>query len=168
MSHLSVALLSAILAACCAVLYGYPLHASCKTQLVFPGTTCDSVRTKLVNQINAWKGRDGCKINTPELNEKCLYTLVSNDGNVLKATHETPLHPYIDDISFTFSTSGSNCNVEGYSRSETWYAYLDFGTNYCNMNNLLTGSGLSTVAGFKETTSDSICTQYSSANCTRY
>jgi len=28
---------------------------------------------------------------------------------------------------------------QGYSRSETWYAYLDFGTNYCNLHNLITG-----------------------------
>ncbi|XP_033762823.1 uncharacterized protein LOC117344249 [Pecten maximus] len=168
MSHVSLAFLASILAASCTILLGYPLHASCKTSLVFPGVTCDSVKTKLVNQINVWKGKDGCKVSTPELNEKCLYALVSSDSNVLKATHETPLHPYIDDVTFTFTTSGSDCNVEGNSRSRTWYAYLDFGTNYCNMNNLLTGSGLSTLVGFKETTSDDICTQYSSANCTRY
>ncbi|XP_060086198.1 uncharacterized protein LOC132565567 [Ylistrum balloti] len=167
MSHVSLALLACILSASCTVLLGYPLHASCRTALTF-GMSCDQVRAKLVSQINLWKGRDGCKINTPELNEKCLYVLVSNDGNVLKATHETPLHPYIDDISFTFTANGNGCNVAGYSRSETWYAYLDFGTNYCNMNNLITGSGLSTAVGYKETTSDDICTQYSSANCTRY
>ena len=28
---------------------------------------------------------------------------------------------------------------KGYSTSETWYAILDFGTNYCNLHNLLTG-----------------------------
>ncbi|OWF35757.1 uncharacterized protein LOC110442550 [Mizuhopecten yessoensis] len=166
-SSVSLAFLGCILAASCTTLVGYPLHASCKTALTF-GVSCDTVRTKLVSQINLWKSRDLCKINTPELNEKCLYAMVSSDASVLKATHETPLHPYIDDISFAFTTKGSGCGVEGYSRSRTWYAYLDSGTNYCNMNNLVTGSGLNTSVGYAETTSDDICTQYSSANCTRY
>jgi len=29
--------------------------------------------------------------------------------------------------------------VQGYSTSETWYAFLDYGTNYCNLHNLITG-----------------------------
>jgi len=32
--------------------------------------------------------------------------------------------------------------VQGYSTSETWYAFLDYGTNYCNLHNLITGAGL--------------------------
>lgn len=28
---------------------------------------------------------------------------------------------------------------KGFSSSETWYAVLDYGTNYCNLNNLITG-----------------------------
>ena len=39
----------------------------------------------------------------------------------------------------------SNINVitvfiQGYSTSELWYAVLDYGTNYCNLHNLITGN----------------------------
>ena len=58
--------------------------------------------------------------------------------------------------------------LQGFSTSETFYAVLDMSTNYCNLRNLLAGSGLDRTAGFSETTSDSICTQYSSADCEVY
>ncbi len=45
---------------------------------------------------------------------------------------------------------------------------LDYGTNYCNLRNLVDGSGLSQSAWFKEDTSDSVCTQYSSHDCDKY
>ena len=57
---------------------------------------------------------------------------------------------------------------KGFSTSETWYAVLDFGTNYCNLNNLITGAGLDKVSGYVEDTNDNICTQHSTANCTVY
>ena len=40
------------------------------------------------------------------------------------------LYPVIADVP---------CVLQGYSRSETWYALLDYGTNYCNLHNLITG-----------------------------
>jgi len=67
---------------------------------------------------------------------------------------------------------------KGSSSSDTWYAVLDFGTNYCNLNNLITGiylydrflisfikklhliysgAALDKIKGYSETTSDSIC-----------
>ena len=61
------------------------------------------------------------------------------------------------------------CVIEkGFSTSETWYALLDYGTNYCNLNNLITGAGLDKVTGYAEDTNDDICTQHSIANCTVY
>ncbi len=50
----------------------------------------------------------------------------------------------------------------------TWYAVLDFGTNYCNLRNLADGSGLSSVEDFQEVTSNGVCTQYESRDCERY
>uniref|UniRef100_A0A8C2GMG9 Uncharacterized protein n=1 Tax=Cyprinus carpio TaxID=7962 RepID=A0A8C2GMG9_CYPCA len=41
-------------------------------------------------------------------------------------------------------------------------------TNYCNLYNLIEGSGLTEAPGYKEITSDFLCTQRSSANCTVY
>ena len=57
---------------------------------------------------------------------------------------------------------------QGFSTSETWYAYLDYGTNYCNLRNLADLSKLSSTANFMEETSDKVCTQYSSRNCDKY
>lgn len=84
------------------------------------------------------------------------------------------------------------------SVSETWYAVTDHGTNYCNLYNLIegkvnistttcsvkivylnkpaaavyyvfcTGSGLIEAPGYKEITSDFLCTQRSSADCSVY
>mmetsp|Transcript_20520 Transcript_20520/g.33725 ORF Transcript_20520/g.33725 Transcript_20520/m.33725 type:complete len:81 (+) Transcript_20520:57-299(+) len=67
---------------------------------------------------------------------------------------------------FLFSPKGDGimCEVEGHSSSDTWYAVLDNGTNYCNLHNLVEAAELE----FKEWTSDSVCTQYSSADCLVY
>ena len=58
--------------------------------------------------------------------------------------------------------------LQAYSTSDLWYAVLDFGTNYCNLRNLLDGTGLSDSNGFVEKTSNSDCTQYEDRDCTRY
>ncbi|XP_061185550.1 uncharacterized protein LOC133193605 [Saccostrea echinata] len=142
-----------------------PLHASCKIDWTF-GISCNDVKTKIKGQISQWTTADNCANG----GEKCLYKFVSESGNTLKAKHETPVKHYVDDLTFTFlpSSSTAKCNVQGFSTSETWYALLDYGTNYCNLHNLITGSGLDKVSGYSEKTSDSVCTQYSSANCTVY
>ena len=36
---------------------------------------------------------------------------------------------------------------QAFSTSSIWYAILDFGTNYCNLRNLLDGTGLSNSIG---------------------
>ncbi|ELU15469.1 hypothetical protein CAPTEDRAFT_203420 [Capitella teleta] len=95
--------------------------------------------------------------------------LVKNENMEIEATHETPKSHYVDDLRFVLTGAASDsCMVEGNSNSETWYAVLDKGTNYCNLRNLITGADLDKSVGFTEKTSDSICTQYSSANCDVY
>ncbi|OWF38205.1 uncharacterized protein LOC110466566 [Mizuhopecten yessoensis] len=142
----------------------YPIHASCKINWSF-NASCDVVQTKIVQQINDWKGADMCNGT-----QRCLYLLKGNKAGVkTTATHETPKKHYIDDLTFDFSSaSDGSCQVKGYSTSETWYAVLDYGTNYCNLNNLITGSGVDKLPAYTETTSDSVCTQYSIRNCDVY
>ncbi|XP_065835011.1 uncharacterized protein [Oscarella lobularis] len=159
-------MLSRIVLVFLVVAYGanaYPLHASCKLTWSFPNTNCSTVNTALVNQIKKWGPNTACGST-----EKCLYTLKDSSSSALKLTHKTPVHKYVDDVSFAFDGSGASCTVHGYSTSETWYAVLDDGTNYCNMHNLLTGAGLDSNSGFAETTSNSDCTEYTSANCGKY
>ena len=57
--------------------------------------------------------------------------------------------------------------LQANSISET-LSLLDFGTNYCNLFNLMDGSGLAQDPGFTEDTNDFECTQYSSADCDIY
>ncbi|XP_046847000.1 uncharacterized protein LOC124440637 [Xenia sp. Carnegie-2017] len=141
----------------------YPLHASCEIDWTF-GINCSTVNTKIVDQIKKWSGFEICGES-----EKCGYKLISYSSTNIKATHTTPKKHYVDDLKFTgFTESSNNCDVKGMSSSETWYAVLDYGTNYCNLHNLITGSGLDKVPGYKEMTSNSKCTEYTSANCGKY
>lgn len=149
----------------------YPWHASCQVEWTL-AEPCSAVHDKLVNQINAWQGDSGCgKVSDtcPKMpcGQNCLYELVSEDTNEIKATHATPVKRYVDDVSFKLSDSGSKCKVEAYSTSQTWYAVLDFGTNYCNLRNLIDGAGY-TAEQIVEVTEDSICTQFSSKDCSRF
>jgi len=165
-------LLTLIIFFCTIVItYPYPWHASCKVKWELPELPCSLVKTKLLQQIKEWQGEENCKIGTPDINEKCLYSLASdNTDTVVRAVHETPVKRYKDDLSFTFlqDDDDQGCLLDGYSTSRLWYAHLDYSTNFCNLFNLVEGAGLVEAPGFVETTSDKICTQYSSRNCTRF
>jgi len=145
-----------------------PSHASCQLQWEFPDS-CSQVIADIVNQIDLWKGEDLCKAGTDQVNEKCLYSLVYADDKSIDARHETPEKHYVDDLFMRFaSTNDGGCHADGFSQSETSYALYDQSTNYCNLHNLVDGAGLTQTDGFGETTSDDICTQYSTADCDRY
>ncbi|KAK3766009.1 hypothetical protein RRG08_002252 [Elysia crispata] len=141
--------------------YAIPRHASCNLDWDV-GVDCKTAGQKIVDQIKNWNNTE-CGTG-----EKCRYALISYDEQTLKGKHVTPVKHYVDDISMMFKASGSGCAIHGFSTSETWYAILDQSTNYCNLHNLITGSGLDQSPSFKETTSDAICTQYSSADCEKY
>ncbi|XP_078669814.1 uncharacterized protein LOC144910495 [Branchiostoma floridae x Branchiostoma belcheri] len=145
--------------------FGYPIHASCSINWTFP-QNCSSVNTSLIAQMEKWTSRDNC----PDGGQKCLYTFISSSSTELKGTHTTPVHGYVDDMTFTFMDpqDSPTCNVKAFSTSRVWYAYLDFGTNYCNLRNLAEGAGLTSRSNFTEVTRDSICTQYTSRNCEVY
>ena len=97
--------------------------------------------------------------------EKCGYAITTATATDVKGTHKTPVHKYVDDISFALSAaSATACSAKAFSTSETWYAVLDQGTNYCNLHNLVAATGLP----FSEQTSDSVCTQYSKAQCAKF
>ena len=152
----------------------YPWHASCVIKWKIP-LDCDTVKNKIVNQIKEWETTEcpGVSEECPKLpcGQKCLYNFTSyqEEDKIITATHETPKHRYIDDLTFKLSeVSSVKCDVKATSRSRTWYAVLDFSTNYCNLRNLIEGAGLSEMESFEEMTKDSVCTQYSSRDCQRY
>ena len=57
--------------------------------------------------------------------------------------------------------------TQGYSRSRTT-SVLDFSTNYCNLFNLMDGSGLTQDPALTGDTNDDICVQWSTADCDIY
>merc|ERR1712062_372408 len=152
-------------------LIGIPIHASCEIDWTF-GEPCESVHSKIVAQINEWDVEicpmtsEGCS--KLPCGQKCLYKLTETTETSITGTHTTPVARYVDDIAFDFTPNGSGCSVHGHSEAQKLLAFLDFGTNYCNLRNLIDGSGLSESNGFTEETSNGVCTQYSTADCTRY
>ena len=101
--------------------------------------------------------------------QRCRYVFEEIDENgSITGYHLTPAKSYRDNVSFEFSDDGNSCNIVGFSKSTVSYAFLDFGTNYCNLRNLLDGAGLAVGNGFQESTSTQICTQYDQLNCDRY
>uniref|UniRef100_A0A671NSL1 Uncharacterized protein n=1 Tax=Sinocyclocheilus anshuiensis TaxID=1608454 RepID=A0A671NSL1_9TELE len=141
------------------VLYGINFSGQCSSNLcfVFPryfGLPCRSVYEALVTQIKKWRTVSTCAMG----GEKCLYKVCPNT---------TPVKKYVDDINFRLVSYGffTHCHVSAMSVSETWYAVTDHGTNYCNLYSLIEGSGLTEAPGYKEITSDFLC---SSANCAVY
>lgn len=150
----------------------YPIHASCRIVWDF-NQPCSNVKQKIVRQIDAWKGDRLCPTTSPSCpklpcGQDCLYDLVSMEGSSIKATHKTPVARYIDDIDFSFEDNGRRCKVQAFSSSRIWYALMDLGTNYCNLRNLIDGTGLSRSSGFVENTRNKICTQYDQRNCDRF
>ncbi|KAL7865537.1 hypothetical protein SRHO_G00107840 [Serrasalmus rhombeus] len=134
-----------------------PLHAQCSVMWSIH-IPCFDASSLLVNQIKEWT-TESC----PPKSQKCLYSLVAVNGDDIVATHTTPVMRFVDDITFNFSSSNADsCEIKGHSISHSWYAILDSGTNYLNMYNLMRGSGLSSSPTFIESTSDRVCTQYSS------
>ncbi|KAJ8279959.1 hypothetical protein COCON_G00070250 [Conger conger] len=144
-----------------------PLHAQCKVEWYF-GVPCGVVCSALVSQIKKWATISSCAMG----GEKCLYTLQSANVHFIAAKHMVPLRKKVDDISFRLVPYKlfTHCRVVAMSVSETWYAVHDHGTNYCNLYNLIDGSGLTEAPDIIYTviTSDFVCTQRSSANCTVY
>merc|ERR1719471_718570 len=143
------------------------LHAECSVKWTV-SIDCEMTQQKIVDQMNLWDNEDcGTQPGDTQPNgQKCLYKHTGTNGLVTKGTHTTPIHRYVDDLTFTF-VPGDGCLVDAYSRSET-LSLLDYGTNYCNLFNLMDGSGLVNDPSFYEETNDRICTQRSTADCDIY
>ncbi|XP_037829000.1 uncharacterized protein LOC119616621 isoform X2 [Kryptolebias marmoratus] len=140
-----------------------PLHAQCKVEWYF-GIPCESVYDSLVSQINKWRTMSSCTTR----GQRCLYKLHSASVHFIAAQHTSPEKGSVDDITFHLVSYNffACCHVSAMSVSETWHVIKDHGTNYCNLYNLMEGSRLTESRGYKEVTSEFLCTQRSSANCT--
>jgi len=162
-----IILLSSLALVSAAVPFRDLLHAECSVKWTL-SESCESAQEKIINQMILWDNEDcGTKPgdNSPH-GQKCLYKHTGTTGLETTGTHTTPIHRYVDDLTFTF-VPGDGCLVDAHSISET-LSLLDYGTNYCNLFNLMDGSGLVNDPSFSEDTNDRICTQRSSADCDIY
>jgi len=155
------------------LLMPYPWHASCWIRWS-TASSCSQVSERLLRQIQLWEGAALCPNTTSEecpampCGQKCLYTVVSSTKEKIVAEHRTPVARYVDDLTFSLTETPSGCQIGSYSTARTWYAVLDFSTNYCNLRNLAEGAGITSDQGFSELTSNSVCTQYEARDCSRY
>ena len=159
--------------------FGYP-RAQCQITWTLP-ESCHVARNKIKGLMLEWKetaiGKEACpgtssRCPTLPCGQKCRYVFEEIDGNgKIIGHHFTPAKSYRDNVSFEFKNirlSKQSCEVRGFSKSTVWYAFLDYGTNYCNLRNLIDGANLSFGNDFREHTTTRICTQYDVINCKRY
>merc|ERR1712213_90578 len=158
--------------------YAFPkdlFHAECSVKWTV-SISCEETQKKIINQMILWDNdwdwdnttcgtRPG---DTSPNGQKCLYKHTGSEGLTTLGTHTTPIARYIDDLTFKFEPrNDGSCLIDANSISES-LSLLDFGTNYCNLFNLMDGSGLTKDEAFTEETDDFQCTQHSSANCDIY
>jgi len=127
--------------------------------------SCSNINNALLQQIDTWGMNFSCGTG-----QRCLYQLTANNDSFITGTHTTPVKRYVDDIKYWFDPQRNDrCEIKGHSTSQVWYAVLDYGTNYCNIHNLMFGPEVSALnKTISEDTSNDICTQYSSADCDKY
>ncbi|XP_076397144.1 uncharacterized protein LOC100880856 isoform X2 [Megachile rotundata] len=170
------------------VLFPYPLHASCIVKWTF-GDSCTYTMQKFRCQILNWSSCANCG---PRGN-RCLYTLKEpkpDESNVIRAVHFAPNLKTMENIKIAFEEINKTCAAtvlqypfnyfnyynliyrlqhyllsKGESTSNDWFRVFDYGRNYCNLRNLVTGIGFDKSSKFLELTSNAVCTQYNMAIC---
>ena len=100
------------------------LHANCAMHTLV-SSTCDQAYSTFQNTLTNFADPAGG-----------LYAFVEKDPNMIWVTRTTPVKKYVDDIEFTFTNKGAQCQIDAKSRSQT-LSYYDYDTNYCNMYNVI-------------------------------
>ncbi|KAM8726881.1 uncharacterized protein AB9X84_000786 [Acanthopagrus schlegelii] len=136
----------------CIVTSGKPTnttHAFCRVVWLV-GVPCDQVKTAILTQIKAMGS----------------YKLISAASGVIQANHTSAIGQ-IEAVNFTVIDTAMSlgCHIEGSSMSAFWYSLFDNGTNYCNLRNVIQGSGLNSAPGFVEFTNEWLCLGYGLSAC---
>ncbi|TNN67479.1 hypothetical protein EYF80_022285 [Liparis tanakae] len=118
-----------------------PTQAYCKIVWLL-GVPCDQVNMAIVTQVKAMGS----------------YKLGPVTAALIQANHTSSVGQ-IESVNFTMMATAMSmgCHVEGLSVSAFWFSLLDNGTNYCNLHNVIQGSGLSKAPGFTEYTNEWLC-----------
>ena len=94
-------------------------------------TPCNNLSTIMTNELNNFQDPSNG-----------LYQKVQETENYFWFTRTTPVKHYVDDVSFALSdASTSTCTVTAKSQSQV-LSVLDYGTNYCNMFNVIRMAGV--------------------------
>ncbi|KAM7400432.1 hypothetical protein PAMA_004900 [Pampus argenteus] len=136
----------------CIVTNGKPTettHAYCKIVWLL-GLPCDQVNIAIVTQIKAMGS----------------YKLGPVTPDVIQANHTSAVGQ-TESVNFTMISMamGQGCHLDGLSVSAFWYSLLDNGTNYCNLRNVIQGSGLTKAPGFVEFTNEWLCLGIGLSSC---
>ncbi|KAK9538624.1 hypothetical protein VZT92_003785 [Zoarces viviparus] len=128
----------------CIVTNGVPTdtpHAFCKIVWLF-GVPCEQVSMAIVTQMKAMGS----------------YKLGPVTAALIQANHTSAVGQ-IESVNFTIISTAmsTGCHVEGSSVSAFWFSLFDNGTNYCNLHNVIQGSGLTKAPGFVEFTNEWLC-----------
>uniref|UniRef100_A0A671VS22 Uncharacterized protein n=1 Tax=Sparus aurata TaxID=8175 RepID=A0A671VS22_SPAAU len=92
-----------------------------------------------------------------------VVQLVSAASGVIQANHTSAVGQ-IEDAVNVFHLLYLLA-VQGSSMSAFWYSLFDNGTNYCNLHNVIQGSGLTNAPGFVEFTNEWLCLGYGLSAC---
>uniref|UniRef100_A0A3P9IZK1 Uncharacterized protein n=1 Tax=Oryzias latipes TaxID=8090 RepID=A0A3P9IZK1_ORYLA len=106
------------------------------------GVPCTEVNSAIVTQIKAMGS----------------YTLGSVTSAAIQANHTSGVGQ-IESVNFTMTPTSVilGCYVQGTSVSAVWYSLFDNGINFCNLRNVIKGSGLYKAPGFLEFTNEWLC-----------
>ena len=75
---------------------------------------CATTQQKIVDQMNAWDNED-CGTqpgDTSPNGQKCLYKHTGSEGMTTYGTHTTPIHRYVDDLTFKFKQQDNGCLID--------------------------------------------------------
>jgi hypothetical protein len=106
------------------------IHAKCLMDVKFENS-CDSIIKEIENRVNSNSWTDPHNGGT--------YTITSSNSTYLAGQRVTGDEKYTDKFDYTFTSSGSGCNVEACSESQVM-SIADFSTNYCNLHSLYCSS----------------------------
>ena len=106
------------------------LHAHSQLEAVIEGD-CNTVFSKIHDTVSGFQAKN----NEPAGG---LYAVKVSTPTTIEVTRTTPVKHYVDDIQFLNTNQATNggCRIVGKSQSQS-LSYLDFGTNYCNMYNVI-------------------------------
>ncbi|CAL1580267.1 unnamed protein product [Knipowitschia caucasica] len=168
-----IVLVLSLAAALCAVLFAgpnpkptpkprptkAPVQSSCKAIWLFT-TPCAEINSTLIQQVKVFSPNAGCG--------DCNYLFVSADNVTLTVDHTSADGFGAETISFKFTPSllAPGCQMFVQSQSIGPTTTTDDAINYCNIYNLLTGSGLDLQPGFLDKTNKWVCPAIALTKCT--